>query len=934
MPTNIAIRLGVEGGAVLKRELEDAGRAGEQSFKAVGAAADAATAATDRLAKRSSEAAEAVRRAPGATGAPASSPASSPSASPATVRELERLRTQLDEEYKRAKQLGTAEDKIGRGFSSGYFDETERDRLRGLAAVRYGGQNDNDPSRRGLSTYDKSFIKYQGFDVASTLGSGGSLTTAAFQQGPQLLQQLADREGGLKAGLTQLGESAKGLVTPFTAAGAAVAATVAVFALASSQYAKDQETLAQSLRTTGRATDLSIAQLEALATRNAEAGKVSTSTAREIAAGYASTGEIAGPVFDTLIAKTAEYAKITGQDVPTATAELARMFADPAKGAEDLGSKLGGLSDRTLQYIATLAEQGDKTQAQIALSDVFQAQVAKNTSATTAWGNAWNFVSSTADKAWESIKRASGMGTVTAQATLADLNLRVSAAEKNGASAAFLDPLRAQRDAAKVEVARLEAEDRARAATEEAIKSSREAGRVTRDYDPILRQRAENQKNLNALNASLNNPESRAELADVDATVRARDAYKRAVDSSLDANGRLIDSQELLRRQDQLEIDSLKAKTAAQKADIAERRRTLELIGKPVNEADARGQIERQRLLARAQADAAKDGSGKSDSEKRDDFDSAERSVQNSIRRQEEQNRTYGLGAEEVARYRVQTELLTAAKRAERDVTPDLSAKIADYAAQAGEAAKRMDELRENTRRTDQYRDIGSDGVRTFVRGLSDGVAQGKVLENVLSNIKSRVADLAANSISDVLFGKRGGSDYGLLSGLLGGGNSLANAPAPGAQGPTAQAGGLGSLLASAKSFFEFERGGYTGDGGRFDVRGIVHAGEVVWSQDDVARFGGVGAVEAMRRGASGYTNGGAVRSGAFQPPPSAARGGSGPQVNIINNGPPMQAQVQQRPDGSMDVILDQLEDRSAGRAATGRGAFADIMPGARRLRG
>lgn len=52
--------------------------------------------------------------------------------------------------------------------------------------------------------------------------------------------------------------------------------------------------------------------------------------------------------------------------------------------------------------------------------------------------------------------------------------------------------------------------------------------------------------------------------------------------------------------------------------------------------------------------------------------------------------------------------------------------------------------------------------------------------------------------------------------------------------------------------------GGYTGAGGKYDPAGIVHAGEIVWSQDDIARWGGVGIVEALRN-AKGYAGGGLV---------------------------------------------------------------------------
>ncbi len=46
-----------------------------------------------------------------------------------------------------------------------------------------------------------------------------------------------------------------------------------------------------------------------------------------------------------------------------------------------------------------------------------------------------------------------------------------------------------------------------------------------------------------------------------------------------------------------------------------------------------------------------------------------------------------------------------------------------------------------------------------------------------------------------------------------------------------------------------YDTGGYTGAGGRKEVAGVVHRGEVVWNQDDVARGGGVARVDAMRLG-------------------------------------------------------------------------------------
>jgi hypothetical protein len=55
-----------------------------------------------------------------------------------------------------------------------------------------------------------------------------------------------------------------------------------------------------------------------------------------------------------------------------------------------------------------------------------------------------------------------------------------------------------------------------------------------------------------------------------------------------------------------------------------------------------------------------------------------------------------------------------------------------------------------------------------------------------------------------------------------------------------------------------FAEGGYTGDGGKYQPAGIVHRGEVVFSQRDVSMMGGVSAVERIRP-TSGYADGGVV---------------------------------------------------------------------------
>lgn len=82
-----------------------------------------------------------------------------------------------------------------------------------------------------------------------------------------------------------------------------------------------------------------------------------------------------------------------------------------------------------------------------------------------------------------------------------------------------------------------------------------------------------------------------------------------------------------------------------------------------------------------------------------------------------------------------------------------------------------------------------------------------------------------------------------------------------------AVAAGLANVQQIRSQPTSFDVGGYTGPGGRLEPAGIVHKGEVVWSQADVSRAGGVGVVEALRLGYPGYATGGVVDAPRLQAP-------------------------------------------------------------------
>ena len=57
------------------------------------------------------------------------------------------------------------------------------------------------------------------------------------------------------------------------------------------------------------------------------------------------------------------------------------------------------------------------------------------------------------------------------------------------------------------------------------------------------------------------------------------------------------------------------------------------------------------------------------------------------------------------------------------------------------------------------------------------------------------------------------------------------------------------AILKEEKKIKGYASGGYTGNGGKYEVAGLVHKGEYVVNQDQMRNVGGVGAVESFVNG-------------------------------------------------------------------------------------
>jgi tape measure domain-containing protein len=113
-----------------------------------------------------------------------------------------------------------------------------------------------------------------------------------------------------------------------------------------------------------------------------------------------------------------------------------------------------------------------------------------------------------------------------------------------------------------------------------------------------------------------------------------------------------------------------------------------------------------------------------------------------------------------------------------------------------------------------------------------------------------------------------------------------------------------------------FSNGGYTGSGGVNEAAGMVHKGEVVWSQKDIQRYGGVAAVEALRKG-----NVSPIRPGAKGTGPDALAKpqlGTAPVVNVIEDASKAGQSQSREIDGRwvIDQFVANINDNGKGAKA------------------
>lgn len=752
-------------------------------------------------------------------------------------------------------------------------------------------------AKSGMSVKQLQFalrgVPAQFTDIAVSLQGGMNPLTVFLQQGGQL----KDMFGGAVPAARALGGYILGLITPLTSAAAAM--TTLAFAYYSGS--KEADNFRQAIVLTGNAsgvtTDALMDMARAVSEVEGTQGAAAEALALFVRAGVRGEQEL------ERYAQTAiRWAKYTGQGVDEIAEKFAALQKDPLTAALKLNESTNFLTESVYRQISALVEQGDKMGAAQLAMDSYSAamdQGAKQIEQSLGYiERGWIGATNAAKSFWDAIKDIGRPDTLSEQITslqneidkrlseplpvdnpamqasrekgLRYLQKKLNALQDEKAQ----QELNAAADALrKQNVEDLAAFDKKYAeALKEQLTLEQHLAKVREDAVKVGKSEAEIQKLLAYETEQYNKKNQKrtqgaggiSELANIQARVHATQQLIKALQEQ-GATAEQITEGERLAYKIQQEIDSGRL-NAAQRM---QKMRELE-AAQMLQAAEEQVRAERQRidLVEKAKAAEADRVNTLLDAEARLQSirdknavalasygmgDQAAAELQARMQMEQEQQR-------QIADMRKQhgEELRKAESDAERAflegmfeerlrITKEGFAKeLAEY--DAATAAKKT--------KDQDWASGAKSALATYAEQTADAYGQAK-----------RVATNALNSMTDAFTNMvtTGKLDMkSLASSII---SELIRVQVQALVTRSAMAIGDAFSGGIAAFFGGFSSGGYTGPGGKNEPAGIVHKGEVVFSQEDVARNGGVAAVEAMRKGSTASLErhmggGSATRSG------------------------------------------------------------------------
>lgn len=820
---------------------------------------------------------------------------------------LEELLGSIDPVTRRLGELDRQEKELAKNQKLGLLDaETFAEYQGKINATRADlGRFNADMTKTGISAKQTAAalrgVPAQFTDIAVSLQGGQAPLTVFLQQGGQL----KDMFGGAGPAAKALGGYVLGLVNPFTVAAAAAAA----LGVAYYQGSKEQDAFRNSLIITGNAAGTTSGALADMAKRIGDStGSVGAAAAA--LAQLAGSGKIASSSFDSIATAAVSFEKATGQAVSTTIADFVRLADDPVKAVASLNEKYNFLTAAVYEQVRAAQEMGDKEgAAAIAQETLARALIDRSAKIKESLGyieTAWNTVAGAAKKGWDAmlgIGRESTLESKLAllQERLQDVNKvtangRSARASRGGETAEELQKqisaiqmqIQAKNDQAKAEGKAAAAQRDGQVAYEAFQQSLEQNFTKTQKMNKALE---DEQKRITAARAAGYTITAEQEEAAYKA-IRDNSAYKEAAakkekayteDAGIKALDQAKQQYAVLQQQNALigaqkgevdkvgssaqalikweqelsDIKSKKTLTADQKALLAnqelitaqlkrnaglERENQLKAISTEETRKLLAFQENLNSQLAKAQVGLNNNlaGMGLGDQAKQrlqEQFaiqQQYQQQMDNLTQQRNEGRISPELYSNETAalqdalnkRLTMQTKYYDETDKKQSDWSVGASSAFQTYAEQAANVAG-------------QTRDLFTHAFSNMEDGVINFVKTGKLSFKDFAN--GVIEDLIRIQVRQAAAGFLGGA----FSFLSGGSAALGEGTMTGSSTVISQSG--------------FSSGGYTGDGGKYEPKGVVHGGEFVVQKSVVQQPGMREYLERMNSSSNGYADGGYV---------------------------------------------------------------------------
>jgi lambda family phage tail tape measure protein len=824
--------------------------------------------------------------------------------------EVEQLLGRLDPLRKKQQELARSQAELAAAFKrgdigdAGYkeFSSIIRDQSTAITAQRAAlGSLNGDLGKTGMTAKATAAalrgVPAQFTDIAVSLQAGQAPLTVLLQQGGQL----KDMFGGIGPAAKALGGYVAGLVNPFTIAGAAIAA----FALAAYKGYEQAEQYRKALVITGDAAGRTADDLIALSNSLAKGRNFTEATQAVLA--LAGSGRLVGDAFTEVARASTELSVATGKNAGEIADQLSRTKGSVTDLAAEYSDKYGVITQAVYEQIRSLEQQGNRMEAikvlAGAVADEMGARNREMVESTRGLAKAWDDVKTSVSSAWNELK--TGLSASPELFKLQHLQSQLESAREIG-DKALITGLEKQVELAQKAV---DAQVQRTEAASHELQERRTTISADEKWFSITNKNMSEQKKLaleiaEARKVGLEAGKSQAEIDKEVAAIQARfdksqpkpkavteDAGQRMLDEArqryavLQQQNALIGSQadgtkslgteakKLLELEQQIaDLKDKKTLTAAQKqilamADLnlaqqkqnASLEKQTELLATAAEQRQklAAFQENLQSQLKTAQTgldnDLAGLGMGDQQRQRLKEQLSIQQSYQSQMDRLTYDYNKSDRSAGKTDLYNQQTEALRSALQTrlamQQQYYTDVDKAQSDWALGASSAFQTYSE---------QARDVAGQTRNLFTNAFSnmeDGIIQ------FVKTGKLSFKDLADGIIADLIRIQVRQAAVGIFgtifSGLTAGGAAAGNGLAAGSAGATSST--LGASAAGYGSKFGFSDGGYTGDGGKFEPKGVVHGGEFVVRKEAVSQPGAREFLERMNANAKGYADGGYV---------------------------------------------------------------------------